>query len=126
MARKAFSDQTMENVMGTLLSTGVSIAALLVLAGGLLYLHQAHGPMQNYRHFSEMSETLRNPIGITRGALRLDSRSIIQLGLLVLIATPVARVVFAVVGFLIEKDRLYFAISALVLTILLCSLVFGH
>jgi len=97
---------------GRLLSTGVAMAALLVLAGGLLYLHEAHGPMQNYSHFNQMSETLRNPTGITRGALRLDSRSIIQLGLLVLIATPVAWVVFAV--------------STLVLTILLCSLVFGR
>ena len=63
---------------------------------------------------------------ILHGALGGDSRSIIQLGLLLLIATPIARVVFAVAGFLFEKDWLYVAVSLLVLAILLYSLVFGR
>jgi uncharacterized membrane protein len=47
-----------------------------------------------------------------------------MLGLLVLIATPVARVGMCIVGFLFEHDRLYLAISTVVLLILLYSLFF--
>jgi len=45
-----------------------------------------------------------------------------QAGLLVLIATPVVRVMASVVGFVLERDRLYAAITIVVLAILLVSL----
>ena len=45
-----------------------------------------------------------------------------QFGLLLLIATPVARVAMAVVGFALERDRLYVVVSLIVLTVLLLSL----
>jgi uncharacterized membrane protein len=48
---------------------------------------------------------------------------LIQLGLLLLIATPVARVAVAIVGFALERDRLYTVISLIVLLILLASLI---
>jgi uncharacterized membrane protein len=44
---------------------------------------------------------------------------VIQLAVLLLIATPVARVVFALIGFGIERDKLYMAVSAVVLAVLL-------
>jgi uncharacterized membrane protein len=55
--------------------------------------------------------------GLTTG----DPATIIQLGVLLLIATPVARVAFALVAFAIERDRLYVAVSATVLAVLLFS-----
>ena len=55
-----------------------------------------------------------------------SSAGIIGLGLLVLIATPVARVAFAAAGFARERDWLYTAISALVLLILVFSLLHGR
>ena len=61
--------------------------------------------------------------GIVRGAVRLSPRSIIQLGMILLIATPVARVAFCVVGFARQRSRLYVLISLTVLIILLFSLV---
>ncbi len=48
-----------------------------------------------------------------------DPAAIIQLAVLLLIATPVARVVFALIAFGIERDKLYVAVSALVLAVLL-------
>lgn len=124
--RDEHADTAMEAAIGRLLQVGVTLSALTILAGGLLYLHQAHGPMQNYHAFRLMSENLRNPAGIIRGALAGDSRSIIQLGLLLLIATPIARVAFAAGAFWAEKDRLYTAVSVTVLAILLASMLFGH
>jgi uncharacterized membrane protein len=56
-------------------------------------------------------------------ALALRGRGIVQLGLLFLIATPVARVAFAAFGFAIERDWLYVGISSFVLLVLLYSLL---
>jgi uncharacterized membrane protein len=48
--------------------------------------------------------------------------AVIQLGLLILIATPVARVIFSLVGFVLERDRVYVAITLAVLAILAYSI----
>ena len=48
--------------------------------------------------------------------------SIAQLGLLVLVATPVIRVGVSLIAFVVERDRLYVAITAAVLGLLLLSL----
>jgi uncharacterized membrane protein len=64
-------------------------------------------------------KTLR---GIYGSALKLSGRGIIQLGLLLLIATPVARVAFSVWGFAAEHDRMYVVFTLMVLAILLLSL----
>jgi uncharacterized membrane protein len=50
-------------------------------------------------------------------------RGWIQLGLLLLIATPIARVVFSVAGFILERDRLYVTFTLIVLAVLLYSLL---
>ncbi|HEY6906879.1 MAG TPA: DUF1634 domain-containing protein, partial [Ignavibacteriaceae bacterium] len=67
----------------------------------------------------------RNLYDIIKGAFQLRGRELIQFGLVLLIATPVARVIFAVIGFYMEKDRLYTLISAIVLITLLLSLLAG-
>jgi uncharacterized membrane protein len=51
---------------------------------------------------------------------------VIMLGLLLLVATPVARVVFSVAGFLRERDFLYVVLTLIVLAVLLSSLFFGE
>jgi uncharacterized membrane protein len=54
-----------------------------------------------------------------------DGRAIIQCGLLLLIATPVARVLFSIVAFALEKDRLYVVLTLIVFCILIYSLFGG-
>jgi uncharacterized membrane protein len=58
-----------------------------------------------------------------RAAMSLHGSGIIQLGLLFLIATPVARVAFAAFAFAVERDWLYVAVSTFVLLVLLYSLL---
>jgi len=53
----------------------------------------------------------------------LEPAAIAQLGLVTLLATPVARVAASVVGFALEGDRLYAAITTAVLLILLISIL---
>jgi uncharacterized membrane protein len=116
------TDEKLEIAIGRMLQTGVLLAGLVVLTGGVLYLLHASGPRPNYSHFHGVAESLRTPSGIWHGLLHGDAESVIQFGLLLLIATPVARVVLAGVGFLMERDRLYFWVSVAVLAVLLYSL----
>ena len=117
------TDQKLEVAIGRMLQAGVLLSAAVVLIGGVLYLHHSTGPRPDYSHFNGVAEALRSPAGIVSNAWRGDAQSIIQLGLLLLIATPIARVILAAVGFLIEHDRLYFWVSLIVLAVLLYSLL---
>ena len=56
-----------------------------------------------------------------RAVLDGHGRGLIQLGVLLMIATPVIRVVFAVVAFALEKDWIYTGVSCFVLAILTYS-----
>jgi len=51
------------------------------------------------RIFMRLLLSLRTVNGVLQGVSHLDAESIIQLGLLLLIATPVVRVIFCLVGF---------------------------
>ena len=121
---KSWTDLRIEILVGIFLRTGVLLAAAIVLTGGILYLAQSHGPRPNYQHFQAEPAQFTHLTPILHGVATLNPDSIIMLGLLVLIATPVARVGMCIVGFLFERDHLYTAISAIVLVILLYSLFF--
>jgi len=112
----------METVMGRLLQIGVLLASAVVLLGGILYVRAHAGAPMNYTTFAGEPEELRHPAQLFHLIATGDGAAIVQLGLLLLIATPIARVVFAVVGFAIERDRLYVAVSLVVLAVLMISL----
>jgi uncharacterized membrane protein len=118
---KRFGDPQMEAMMGRLLQAGVLLASAVVLIGGALYLHAQHGSASNYRSFSSEPANLRQLRDMGHSIATGDPATIIQLGVLLLIATPVARVAFALVAFAIERDRLYVAVSLTVLAVLLFS-----
>ncbi|MGC1299133.1 MAG: DUF1634 domain-containing protein [Alloacidobacterium sp.] len=120
------NDQKMEIAIGHLLRTGVFIAAAVVLIGGLLYLNQTRGPRPDYATFHGEVAALRSPAGIVKNISTGNSGAIIQLGLLLLIATPIARVAFAAFGFFAEKDWLYVAVSLIVFAVLMYSLLYDH
>ncbi|HLI62716.1 MAG TPA: DUF1634 domain-containing protein [Terriglobales bacterium] len=117
-----WNDLRIEVIIGTLLRTGVLLAALVVLAGAGLYLAQQGHQTVNYSTFHGEPEGLKRPADIVHGAFELNARAIIQLGLLLLIATPVARVAFSAVAFAIERDYMYVFITLIVLVVLLYSL----
>jgi uncharacterized membrane protein len=117
-------DQRMDQIMAILLRSGVLVAASLVFIGGVIYLSRHDLPAINYRAFQGEPQELRTVDGILREAEKFHGRGLIQLGLLVLIATPVARVQFSVLAFIYEKDWTYVAITMIVLA-LLCYSLFG-
>jgi uncharacterized membrane protein len=112
------TDTAMERNMGRLLQWGVFVSALVMLTGAALYLKRHGFEVPHYRLFRGVPPNFKSPVAIWRGTLNLRARDIIQLGVLLMIATPVLRVVFAVVAFLLERDWLYAVISAVVLTLL--------
>jgi len=120
-----FNDARMEAIMGRLLQVGVLLAASVVLAGGAMFLRAQAGDPASYRTFVAHRLELRHPASLLGGLLRGDASSVIELGILLLIATPICRVIFAVVGFAIERDRLYVAISLTVLAVLLFGMLRG-
>ena len=97
-------DRRLEIVLGNLLRAGVLFSAAIVLAGACVYL-------------------CRHAHGVVHSVINGRGRGLIQLGLLFLIATPIARVAFSVVGFAIERDRMYVVFTVIVLAILLYSLL---
>lgn len=118
-------DRRLENIIGQLLRAGVLLAAAVVFSGGILYLVQNHSQHIDYKTFSQESKELRSLPGIVKLAGTLDSEGLIQLGLVLLIATPVARVILAVIGFQLERDSMYVAVSLIVLAVLIYSLMYA-
>jgi uncharacterized membrane protein len=111
----------LEMAMGRMLQIGVTLAALVVLIGGVLYLAQNGGTQRDYRHFHDASPATTTVSGIVASATLFDPRGIMDFGILLLIATPVCRVIFGVVGFAVLRDKLYTLISLIVLGVLLFS-----
>jgi uncharacterized membrane protein len=116
-------DRRIEVILGNLLRAGVLISAAIVLFGACIYLSRhAHEPA-DYRVFHGEPSEYRTIPGVIQSVMNFRGRGIIQLGLLFLIATPIARVAFSVIGFAIERDRLYVAFTVVVLAVLLYSLL---
>jgi len=119
---RGMSDQRAEAIIGILLRSGVTIAAIVVFGGAIPFLVQ-HGPaIPNYKTFVGEPSELRSVSGILKASLALDPVGIIQLGILILIATPVVRVAFSVFAFAEERDWMYVVITLVVLGLLLYSL----
>ena len=120
-----FNDERMESLMGILLRFGVVCASTVVLAGGFFFLQDHAFDFVQYRTFTPHPVILRHPGEWAAGMARGDAASIIIVGILLLIATPIARVAFAVVAFALERDCLYVAISLVVLAVLVWGLAHG-
>jgi uncharacterized membrane protein len=117
---------TVERFLGNLLRAGVVLAGVMVSVGALLYLagHGAERP--DYGKFHAQPIELRSVGRLLGSAPSLDGPGIIQLGILVLIATPIARVAFSVGVFARAGDRRYVAITGVVLAVLAYSLFGNH
>jgi uncharacterized membrane protein len=120
------TDRRMDEIMGTLLRTGVILAAVVVFVGGVVYLSRHRVPPTNYHVFQGEPAEVRTISGILHEALAFNGRGLIQLGLLILIATPIARVVFSVLAFLYQRDWMYVVVTLFVLGLLFYSLLAGH
>lgn len=125
MTRPTVTDTGIERMVSALLRTGVLASASVVFAGGIYYLARHGGESANFRRFAGQPSVDRIVSEIVKGAFSLRARSVIQLGVLLLIATPIVRVAVSLVAFMLERDGSYVLITALVLAVLLVSLITG-
>jgi len=123
---KNWSDKRVEWIIGNILRTSVLISAGVTLIGGILYLISYGQNAPAYHVFRGEPADLRDIYGIFRDFISFHSRGIIQFGLLLLIATPVARVAFSIVAFLVQRDRTYVIVTCIVLAALIYSLSGGY
>ena len=124
--RDVWVDERVEQWMGNLLRIGVLLSAGVIAIGGVVYLgHHAADPAGHHTFRGEPQD-LRSISGIVRDAVALHGRGLVQLGLLLLIATPVARVAFSIFAFAVQRDWVYVVVTAVVLTVLLYSLCFAN
>ncbi len=120
---RRWTDQQIDITISMLLRVGVTLAAAIVIVGGILYLiHNGHSIPEDHIFRGEPAD-LRQVPGVLHDVLALHGRGIIQLGILLLILTPVARVAFSVFAFWQQRDRLYIIVTLIVLVILVHGLL---
>ncbi len=118
-------ERDLEQLLGTLLRSGVLLAAAVVAIGAVMFLSSHAMQQPHYTNFQGQPPELRSVGAVVANAFRLEPLGVIQFGLLLLIATPIARVLFSLIGFFVERDWVYVALTAVVLTVLLLGLFGG-
>jgi uncharacterized membrane protein len=121
-----FKDTDMQAIIGWVLRLGVFISMLVVFFGGILYLYRHGHAIADHSVFKGVPAFLQSGGSIINGILTFRGQAIIQAGIILLIATPIIRVIFSAIGFILEKDYLYVGITLLVLTIIFISMLSGH
>jgi uncharacterized membrane protein len=115
-------DRDVEKIVGKLLRFGVITASLVVLLGGILFLAQNGMQVRpDYHIFKGEENEFITFDGIFMGLFTFKPMAIIQFGVLLLIITPIMRIVFSLFAFILEKDKLYVIITLIVLAIILGS-----
>jgi uncharacterized membrane protein len=122
----SFDDAKLEKIVAWLLITGVALSALVVLVGAVGFLSNHGNEPADYHVFCGAPQQDRSVKGVLGAAGPSDWRAVIQLGLVLLILTPIARVAFSLVGFVLERDWTYTALTTLVLAILIYSFIAPH
>lgn len=123
MSVSTFKEKDLQQLVGNILRWGVIIAMTIVIIGFVVYIFQKGTQPIDYSVF--------NPVRFQGFAHMMEglslgrSESIIQTGVLLLIATPIARIVFAMIGYGLERDRLYVIISLIILAIITFSIIYG-
>jgi uncharacterized membrane protein len=119
------AQEHVEQMVGNLLRIGVLVAAAVTIAGGIAFMVHHGSLVPDHSVFRGEPEMLSTLTGVIAGAIALQPAAIVQLGIVLLIATPVARVLLTLIAFAIQRDWMYVLISAIVLALLTYSLVVG-
>ena len=113
-------DKDIQILVGQLLRYGVFTASGIVLFAGLYFIYR-----YGSSHISDYQNFAPNPEKIISSVTAWNAESFINLGMLVLIATPILRVVFSLIAFALEKDKLYVIITSIVLSVILFNIIYG-
>ncbi|MBS1519664.1 MAG: DUF1634 domain-containing protein [Bacteroidetes bacterium] len=121
-----FKDKDIQVIIGWILRGGVMVSMIFVFIGGIFFVYRHGHSIPDYKTFKGVPAFISSFSDILNGIATFKGQAIIQLGIIILIATPVIRVAFSAIGFLLEKDYLYIFITLIVLLIILASMISGH
>ena len=122
LSAKESGDHAIEVSISNILRGGLILASTTVTAGAVLFLSERGGEKLQLFQFHTQEQNLCSVSGIINRALSGDSLGLMQLGVLLLLATPFVRVAFAGIAFAKHRDYLYVVISAVVMAALLFGL----
>lgn len=118
-------DEQIQKSLAKLMIGGVVLAALILLAGQIWFAEAHRTTLPGDHIFKGEPTYLENPISMIRHAFDEgvigERRSVIMIGVVLLLINPLVRVAFSIVGFSAQKDRLYTFVSAFVFAVLLIS-----
>ena len=126
MRSKPFTDLDLNRSVGNLLRLGVILSVATSLIGFIKLFTEGFKMPRKY-NLLNMGDSSEKVWGSFWDSLcKGEGMAIIQLGILLLILTPMVRIIFALIGYLKEKDYTYVVISLIVLTIMLVSFLTGY
>ncbi len=124
--KKHIGDRDLAMFIAKIMRWGVIAAITFTATGGIIFLLRHSGQTFDHRHYITVDHSIITIFRDTfTGIFNGNGRSFIMLGILVLFATPVIRVIFSLIGFILEKDRLYIVITSVVLAIIFISISGG-
>ena len=107
-----------------LLRVGMLLAAVLILAGGIVYLVQKGSMPVDYASYRE-PQPIRGARGFVYTIRHSEGGGWLAAGLMVLVITPLARVLLSTVLFIRRRDWTYAVLTFLVAVHLLAGLWWG-
>jgi len=126
MTSEKFGEKDFQSIIGNLLRYGVWISLSVAFIGGIVYLMHHGNEIEDYSAFQENDKNIFKVItDIYEGVIQGKGASIIFFGIILLFLTPVFRILLSLFSFLLEKDYLYVAITAIVIGIIILSISFG-
>ena len=122
---KRDTEGSLQHIVSTVLRTGVLVATAVGVLGMGYDLAIHGGDRVSFRRFLGTPEADRHLPSILSNAVRLDPRALMMVALILLILTPIVRVIVSLFGFIKERDRVYVVVTTVVLLALVGSLAFG-
>jgi len=121
------TDEKLQRMISLTLRGGVLSAGILGSIGAILYLSHSSS-LTDFRSFqganipfASLQQILRQALLSGNESWQLRGLFLAQLGILLLLLTPILRVLFSMVGFALEGDRVYVLITLAVMLVLAVS-----
>ncbi|AYN01690.1 DUF1634 domain-containing protein [Chryseobacterium sp. 3008163] len=124
--RKHFTDVDLNRSVGNLLRLGVILSVITSLIGFVKLFMEGFKMPRKYKLLDMGTSSEKVWSHFWETLCKGEGMAIIQLGILMLIFTPLMRIIFALIGYLKEKDYTYVIISSIVLIIMVISFITGY
>lgn len=124
--KKNFTDIDLNRSVGNLLRLGVILSVITSLIGFIKLFTEGFKMPKKYTSLNMGSSSEKIWGQFWDSLCKGEGMAIIQLGILLLIFTPLMRIIFALIGYSKEKDYLYVVISSIVLAIMAVSFFTGY